>query len=320
LHDFSTRAQRHRLQRRGRSAAVAAVLCFVAVVTVYGPHIAHSAPPPEAPVGVARLPVDSPGDLYATANPSHDLAIEMVAAGREGLELSARLTDNGGLIEVPIRWHIRDSSGLTVYAAERAGAEASLPPGDYAVDIRYGAVRLSSVVSLLAGNRLMVSYVLNAGGLRVLPRIARLGLPAAAPLTRIFALEGRDRGKLIAVNDTPGEVLRVPEGSYRIESRYAAGNALAVTDVTVRAGLMSAVEIDHMAGLARLAYRGVPDGAVRWQVIDTLGIPVASLSGPSADVILKPGTYTATADVAGDVRSATFRIDSGEALDIILGN
>ena len=135
------------------------------------------------------------------------------------------------------------------------------PPGDYAVDIRYDAVRLSSVVTLLEANRLMVSYVLNAGGIRVLPRVKDIGLTTSESRTRIFALSGKQSGKLVAVSEMPGEIVRLPEGDYRVESRFAAGNASAVIDVHVNAGRMTAVEIDHKAGLARLSFVGAPQQA-----------------------------------------------------------
>lgn len=258
--------------------------------------------------------------LGAEASPSHDLAILIVQPGREGLELSARLTDDGGLIELPIAWSIRNSEGEIVYSGAASGADVSVPPGDYTVRIAYGAVRLSSTVTLLEANRLLVSYVLNAGGLRVLPRVQDIGLPASKSRSRIFALGGRERGKLVAQSDVPGEIVRLPEGEYRVESRFEAGNAAAVIDVHVKAGRMSAIDIDHKAGIARLAFVGSPLADVRWHVADTQGQPIAAVAGLSADVVLLPGTYTASARVGSETLSATFEIATGEARDIILGN
>ena len=40
----------------------------------------------------------------------------------------------------------------------------------------------------------------------------------------------------------------------------------------------------------------------------------------NADVVLRPGTYTASARVGGEILTATFAIATGEARDIILGN
>jgi len=317
LHDYSTRAQQHnRHPERGRIAATAvAVLLVLIAITILSPSLARSTP--TSAVELTSAPDIMPEGMEAA--PGHDVAIEIVAPGSEGLELNARLTDDGGFIEVPLHWAIRNMDGDIVYAGYASEAKIPVPPGDYAVDIRFDALKLSSTVTLLEGNRLMVSYVLNAGGLRILPRVKDVGLPAATPLSRIFALTSSERGRLVAVSDIPGEVIRIPEGDYRIESRFAAGNVAAVTDVHVTAGRMSAVEIDHRAGLARLAFVGTSAANVTWNVRDGAGLPIARATGQNTDVVLRPGTYTATAEAGGKVLTTTFDIASGEARDIYLG-
>ncbi|MFN4143478.1 hypothetical protein [Aestuariivirga sp.] len=268
----------------------------------------HVSSAPEADVGI-----DVP-------RPSHRLAIEVVEPGREGLELTARLTEDGGTIERNLSWTIRSAEGETVFSGEAGMADASVPPGDYAVQLRYGAARLSSTVSLLPANRVKVSFVLNAGALRILPRVSDMGLPPSGARVRVFSLGGREDGRLVAVSATPGEIIRVPEGQYRVESRFAAGNARAVTDVRVTAGRMSAVDIDHKAGIARLAFVGSPAAQVSWQVKDSRGAPVARLTGLNADLVLVPGTYTASAEVDKETLTATFEIGAGDERDILLGN
>ncbi len=121
-------------------------------------------------------------------------------------------------------------------------------------------------------------------------------------------LGGRHNGRLVAVSAIPGEVIRVPEGEYRIESRFASGNATAVTDVQVKAGRMSAIDIDHKAGIARLSFVGAPSADVQWQVMDQSGQRVAAAQGLAADMVLLPGTYTASARVGGETLTATFEI------------
>jgi hypothetical protein len=318
LHDFSTRAGHDRHHRRAaRAAAVVAVLLFVAAITLIAPAIAAPAKPGSVEISGVPQAAEEP---FAEAMAEHDIAIEIVPPGSEGLELTARLTDDGGLIERAISWSIMTPNGETIYAGEAPEASVMTPPGDYAVSIRYGAVRLNSTVTLHEGNRLMVSYVLHAGAIRILPRVQNIVEPGAAPDSRIFSLEGRQRGKLIAISTVPGEVVRVPEGLYRVDSAFDGGNARASTEVRVKAGRMSAVEIDHKAGLARLAFVGAPDRPVAWAVSTPEGKAIASAEGLNADVVLLPGTYTAKASVGAEVLTATFEIASGETRDIILGN
>ena len=41
-------------------------------------------------------------------NVAHEIRMESVRSGNEGLELAARMTEHGGLIQRPITWLLRD--------------------------------------------------------------------------------------------------------------------------------------------------------------------------------------------------------------------
>jgi len=316
-HNNIIRAAHHRRHATARSLLnVAAVLFLVALVTIVAPTFAHSAA--TSNTEVSGLPQ---GTAAALPHPvAHDIAIETVPSGHEALELTARLTEDGGIIQRPVSWTITTPDGEPIYSATVPEADAKVPPGDYLVRIDYDAVRLAQSVTVAGGTRLLVSFVLDAGGIRVLPRLKQLGLPPTPAESLIYALDGARKGELIARSKVPGEIIRVPAGDYRVESHFASGNASAVADVHVNAGRMSAVEIDHMAGLARLAFVGAPDTSVRWQIEDSHGAMLPAVSGLSADMVLKPGTYVATAHAGAEVLTATFVIEPGEARDIILGN
>ena len=311
MHDFSTRAQQHRHRGVGHLAS-AAVAVFISAIAA-----AYAAQPSD--IEMSRAP--EPSNLGAEiTRPSHDVAIEIVAPGREGFQFSARLTDDGGSIDFPIAWNISRIDGEIIFTAESPSADVSATPGDYVVDIRYGSARLVSTVTLLETNRLSVSYVLNAGGLRVLPRVRDIGALTTPAISRIYELDARNNGKLVAESQIPGEIIRLPEGDYRVESHFAAGNASAVTDVHVKAGRLSAIDIDHQAGVARLVFAGAAEVDVEWNVRDGGGLAIATAQGQQADVVLRPGTYTASARVGTETLTATFDIATGEARDIILGN
>ena len=145
-----------------------------------------------------------------------------------------------------------------VYDKSTQLAAIAVPPGDYSVEALYGSASFSQNLTLLEANRLIVSFVLDVGGIRVLPRVQGLGLAPAQTQSLVYALSGPNRGKLITISKMPGEILRVKAGDYRIESRFAAGNAVAVADVHVKPGVMSAVEIDHAAGLGTAFLCGRP--------------------------------------------------------------
>ena len=254
------------------------------------------------------------------SEPPHPVAIEIVKPGREGLELTARLTPESGVIGRNISWTVRRADGSTVYASEAGSVDISLPPGDYLVDAAYGAASLSHSVSLPPGSRIVASFVLNAGGLSVDARLADSTLPAARPRVRVFALTEGKADRLVALSVEQGEIIRLPEGRYRVESRPAEGNAEAVADVTVKAGRVSTLTITHKASLARLSFVGSPAAQVRWNVEDQKGRHIAEVSGLSANLLLVPGTYTARASVGQELLTATFLIAAGETRDILLGN
>jgi hypothetical protein len=264
--------------------------------------------------GLALAAILWAGTALAAAHP---VAIEVVKPGREGLELTARLTEDGGIISRDIAWTIRTAAGEPVFTGETGSVDISLSPGDYVVEAAYGAAVETRAVSLPEGARLMVSFIMKAGGLSIDSRLGETDFPAARPRLRVFALEG---GRLIAAEDATGEIIHLPAGRYRVESRAASGNASAVTDVEVKAGRVSTIAITHKAGLARLAFVGSPAAEVMWEVEDQRGRHVASESGLNANLLLTPGTYTARAKVGDELLTAKFRIAAGEARDIMLGN
>jgi len=316
VRDDSTRAALYRhcgggLRAAGRVAVI--ILAATACLTA-GP--AATAPP----TGVEISSLPEADELPARRAIVRDIAIETVAAGKEGFELTARLSEDGELIGRPIGWTLRLASGEPVFAGEAPDANIITAPGDYTVDISYGAVRLSQTMSLAPGTRLIASFVLDAGGIRILPRVQGQGLPAAMPISYIYSRDGENAGHLVAKSNEAGEILRVPAGRYRVESRFATGNTMALADVDVKPGLMSAVEIDHAAGLARLAFVGAPGADVYWRVSDDKGAIMAPIRGLNADLVLRPGAYAATAEVGGEVLTAHFSIAAGELRDIILGN
>lgn len=262
----------------------------------------------------ALLCAFSPGLAGAGGFP---VALEVVRPGREGLELTARLAEDGGLVTRNITWTIRHATGEPLFESEAGSVDISLAPGDYIINAEYGAAQVSRSVSIPPRSRLVVSFVLEAGGLSIHSRMGKTDFPALRPRVRVFALPG---GRMVALEDTDGGITRLPAGRYRIESRAAAGNSVAVTDVEVRAGLVSTIAITHKAGLARLSFVGSPSAEVSWDIADETGRRVASESGLNTNIVLIPGTYTARAAVGTELLTARFRIAAGETRDIMLGN
>lgn len=249
-----------------------------------------------------------------------EIRIELTQPGSEALRFNARLSEDGGLITWPVSWRVKAFGGETLLTREADFAELPAEPGDYLVEASYGAVKVERKLTLLAGQRLGVTLVFNVGGLRILPKLKQIGLPAARPFTSIYKTSGIDGGTLVAITEQPGEILRLGAGSYRIESRFQPGNASAMTEVTVKPGLLSAVEIDMSAGIARFDASGLEEREVYWIITDAKGDALPAVPGPTADVVLKPGRYMLRTRIDNVEKASAFTIEPGQISAIIQSN
>lgn len=259
----------------------------------------------------------APSPVRAADGPIR-IAIETVTPGGEGLELTAHLAGTSEPLIRGLSWTIRDASGAEVYNGESGTADVMTPPGDYLVDVQYGAGRLTRLVSLPEATRLRVDFALNAGGLRIVPRAGGPPLPAGGARLRVFTLQEGQPNRRMAVTAMAGEILPLPAGRYRVESQVGDSNARAVADVEVKAGRLSTLNIRHKVGIARLSVAGSPSAPVAWAVEDGRGVRVAAREGQDSAIILIPGTYTVRADMEGVRLSAAFTIAPGQSRDIRL--
>jgi hypothetical protein len=296
----------HRQQRRNTSSALAVFLF------IFGTSPALAAAAPDIP--------DVEATQSIAQDIAHEVAISVVEPGKETLSVSARLTTMSVQIARDVKWQVRNEAGELVLDVTSNELESPLSPGSYTVEAQYGAVAVREIVRVIDGSSVAVSFILNAGGLRVLPALKGISSAELPSKTFVYALGGIDKGKLIAHTEQPGEMLKLPAGLYRVESRIGDGNTSAVTDVRVRPGKISAVEVSHQAGLARLNFVGSPESHVTWDIRPIDGLKIASLEGLTHKLALKPGTYLAEAHVNGEILTAKFNIVVGEERDIMLGN
>ena len=245
----------------------------------------------------------------------HEIHIVPAEPRSESLELSARLAEDGGVIQRPIVWRVRRLDGEVVFAGRLAVVTIAAEPGDYVIEAGYGSVHVAQAVALLKGEQVAVSLVLNVGGIRILSRLSGLELPAVRPLNTVYATSGRDDGKLVAISEEPGEILRLPAGNYRIESRFASGNAIATADVSVKPGLLSSIEIDHRAGVAHLSAGSEATERISWTVRDDKGrdLPVRGTS----EIVLVPGRYVGHIKMGNQSRIVSFTVAAGKQIEIV---
>jgi hypothetical protein len=310
MHKASSRAMQSSQGRRLRAVTLF-ILGFTLLVPAGG--LDAATPPLASPEITGSLPLpEAPYDQRAF----------ITKPGTEGFELAARLEDHGGLITRPISWRVfrmpasPDGGGELVFEGDASIADFVASPGDYRVEIEYGFARFSRVISLEPEQRLSIAFNLNVGGLRVLSRLAASPPIRVRTSHRIYSLSGANRMHLIAENAVPGDLLRLPAGRYRIESQLVPGNAVARSDVEVKAGLLSAVEIDHRAGIASLELEGASTDA-KWQILDRTGRVAAIAAGPSPDVVLSPGDYQVEVAIGSAILSRSITVSAGQRLEVI---
>jgi hypothetical protein len=314
--DVSTRPSHTRRQNGPPARRRLAVFLFTTVAMVSVLSTAHV----DAALSVDQLMQKGAVTGSLPPDTAHEVSISFAKPGEEQLSLSARLTTMGTNLARDVSWAVRDANGEMQFEETSTEASHRLTPGDYIVEAHYGAVGVRQVVTLVPGNSVSINFVLNAGGLRVLPSIKGISSPDLVGQTKVYAATGLTQGQLIAHSERPGELLKLPVGQYRVETRFGEGNAVAVTDVKINPGKLSALEINLHAGIARLSYVGAPDAAVDWTIKPEQGPAVAQFKGIEKHLALTPGNYIAEARINGEVLSASFSINEGEQRNILLGN
>jgi hypothetical protein len=311
MHEVWNRAAKASQGHRRKAVA----LLFFAACVLAGSLGAAAATPP-----LASSEITSSLPLPEAPYEQRDF---LTRPGTEGFELAARLEEAGGLITRPISWRLYrllnspNGGGELVFDGEAPILDLITQPGDYRIDIEYGLARFSRVITLEPQHRLSIAFTLNIGGLRVLSRITSPVPVKFRTDHRIYALTGSDRMRLVAENAVPGDLLRLPAGRYRVESLLSPGNVIARSDIEVKPGVMSAVEIDHNAGIASLALEGTVASDVKWQIVDQSGHLAATADGVSQDVVLSPGDYRIEVGFGAATLSRSITISAGKRLQVV---
>lgn len=289
----------------GRHSRAAYLSCLAAVLCVVTLQQTNA----------ARPVIEDVTPVLNDALPATDQFVSIVRAhaGTESVTLSARLSKTSTQHVEGISWQVANANGETLIEAKTNELHAELPPGEYKVTAVIGHTKIVEPLTLPQNSKLDVSYVLNAGALRVLPRIA---MPVAADIpstSKIFARTGSLKGQMIATTTMPGEVLMLAAGGYRIESTYTNGNVSNVTDIQIKPGIMSAIDINHVAGLVTFS----ASQAKNWKIATPQGAPVAAIVDQQT-MVLKPGQYVAIANDAWLNKKMPFEILAGQQIEIAL--
>ena len=252
-------------------------------------------------------------------------------AGTEGLELVARLSQTGSYIKRPIEWVVFSQDPQMaqfekeVYRGLVSLADISLKPGQYRVEAKYGFATSSKTITILPKTRVAVSLNMRVGGIRTLSKVFGVNAAGFANATHtIYALHDSKPNKLITKTVSQGEIIRLSAGEYKIESRFELGNTLAVANVTIKPGILTSLNIEHQASMAKLQFIKPSNTKAKWTVTSVKGGPNGqwTKSGTSTkpNIILAPGRYRFLADIDGKKFVKTLTLEQGKSALILLGN
>ena len=291
-----------------------------------------SKPATDAPAKSAARAGDP--DQKTEPSPDHkpEFKIEdKPAPKQQGIKLSAKLTAEMRPISLPVEWSIYkvESGDQTLWkqvgAVRAAEPTMKLDPGRYLVRARYGHVTASKMVEVKPRKQSDITFVLNAGGLRILSHLIFVDAPRGKQATHfIYTGDADENGmrQLVAKSQIQGDVIALNAGRYRVISRLGEANSVVSTDVTVSPGVLTAVEVNHKAGVLSLKIDDDADAPstakTNLVVVDDDGNLVARARGDAVQTILAPGRYSITVERAGKKVTEDFDIRIGESKAINL--
>jgi len=317
--------------KTGRSRAMvgAALLAPIAFGTLplsaqTVPSESHSrAPGPGAPRS------DVPANTTVVPRSGKDQRPPADPAGTGLVKLVAVLTEDGQAIEQGLVWRVfRDKPGpdrkpVLIEMHREMTPTLRLAPGEYIVNVAFGRANLTRRISVGPEQGAQERFVLNAGGLRIIPALAgHEPINEKAVSYEIYSDERDQHGQRVRVASgiRPGIIVRLNSGLYNIVGSYGDANAIARADVTVEAGKISEATLTHAAGMAtfKLVARSGGDAFAdtQWSLVNAQGEVVKESSGALPTHILAPGTYTVSAKNAGEVFQKTFTLRAGQSLQV----
>jgi hypothetical protein len=279
--------------------------------------------------GVARPPATAQTPPPAPPGPSENTTVVPRAPNLGGLgqvTLTASLTLGSRPITQALVWSVfRDKAaaggkGLLVSTHREASPTLRLNPGTYWINVALGRANLTRKITVAGDQIEKAHFVLNAGGLRLIPVLA--GGEAANAKLAAFDVESDERDEYgqrtkVVAGARAGVVLRLNAGIYSIVSTYGDANAIARADVSVEAGKLSEVRVTHPAAEVsfKLVTRGGGDAIAdtQWSVATRQGEVVKESSGALPTHILAPGAYTVRAKNAGRFYRRDFAVKAGDS-------
>jgi hypothetical protein len=259
----------------------------------------------------------------------------MPGSGR--LFLSATFGGAATTLVSGVRWRLfqarAEANGQHVLVAESSELAPSftLPDGDYIVHASYGLAAVTRRV-VVASNNVNERIPLNAGALKISGKLGEADIQPSRLKIDIYIPERPDqREKLVAANLKPDDMIRMPEGTYRIVSTYLdsnvspsapsiaglpanATNSVINAEVRIEAGKLTEAVVRHRASTITLKLVNVAGGEAlantSFTVLTPGGDVIREMIGAFPSLVLAEGEYTVIARRDGRTHQMTLKVSA----------
>lgn len=322
-----SRSRHHRLpqdadlRRAPRRVAINLVRTLVvATAMAFGLAVAAAAQSGWS-TGTQATPGNNQAKQPATISPQSTLLTLTAYLTADGSQLSRRAIDRGLVWRIYTIGRSNEPAKLVTLRRE-ATPSLELPAGKYAINAAFGRAHLTQIVDVRSGRRQREFFVLNAGGLRVVTRVAGGGIAKDKARYDIFSDERDQSGNRLRVisNARPGLITRLNSGIYLIISRLGDANALVSAEVVVEAGKLTEAVVSHQA--AKVTFKLVKSASgeahadTQWIIMTKSGGIIKETAGALPTHVLAPGSYNVSARRAGTNYSRAFTVQSGKNVEI----
>ena len=254
------------------------------------------------------------------------------------LHLSATLTSDLPLARAGIKWRVyeevAEADGTHKLVAQSTDAlpTLSLVDGRYIVHATFGFASTMKRVEI--GNRVSSERLaLNAGALSISGVLGDQPIGSDKLSLSIFVPEhGNPEAKLVVADAKPGQIIRLPEGSYHVVSTYldtvgvgsltpvSRTNSVVSADLKVQAGKLIQATVKHRAATLTLKLVNSAGGEALANTSFTILTPggdvIRELIGAFPSLVLAEGDYVAIARHGGKTYQSEFKVQSALDRDV----
>ena len=191
----------------------------------------------------------------------------------------------------------------------------ALAPGEYMIHLTHGLASATKRISMSVAP-MSDRLTLNAGGLVLRAKLAEAPIPAQRQTVSVYIPAPNDsEGKLVTNTLKPGELLRLPEGTYHIVSTYAGSNSVVRADIVVASGKVTEATMNHRAATVTLKLvrqvGGVALANTAWTVQTPGGDVIREALGAFPTLELAEGEYDVVARNDGREFKDKMKVVSG---------